>query len=75
MYNNLNTSLGYGLSCSFELTSYYGGVQLGKAISIENKIYFGIGFSFDFTNGIKIGAGLGFGFEFSISIDITQLLN
>ena len=39
------------------------------------KGYVGIGFTLDFTNGLRIGAGLGVGIEVFLAVDWYELFN
>ena len=63
------------LSGTAEIISGTIGIQFGDAISIEVKGYVGIGFSRNFTNGIKFGIGWGLGYEISINIDWYELFH
>ena len=72
---NVNASIGIGVSGTAEIIFGTIGIQFGDAISIEVKGYVGIGFSRDFTNGIKFGIGWGLGYEISINIDWYELFH
>ena len=72
---NVNASVGAGISGTAEIISGTVGLQFGNAISIGVKGYVGIGFTIDFTNGIKFGIGLGLGYEISLNIDWYQLFH
>ena len=51
------------------------GICTGVSIALGAKGYVGIGFTIDFTNGIKFGVGLGLGYEISINIDWYELFH
>ena len=72
---NVNASVGAGISGTAEIISGTVGIQFGDAISIGVKGYVGIGFTIDFTNGIKFGRGLGLGYEISLNIDWYELFH
>lgn len=72
---NINASLGAGISGNAEIISGTVGIQFGDAVSVGVKGYVGIGFTIDFTNGIKFGMGFGLGFEISLSIDWYNLFH
>ena len=72
---NVNASVGAGISGTAEIISGTVGLQFGDAISIDVKGYVGIGFTIDFTNGIKFGIGLGLGYEISLNIDWYELFH
>jgi hypothetical protein len=63
------------ISGTAEIISGTVGLQFGDAISIDVKGYVGIGFTIDFTNGIKFGIGLGLGYEISLNIDWYELFH
>jgi adenylate kinase len=44
-------------------------------LGVEAKGYIGIGFTIDFSNGIKFGIGWGLGYEISINIDWYELFH
>lgn len=56
-----------GASGSVEIVSFYFGAKINDHISLDGKVYYGWGLSFDFSNGIKIGAAAGVGFEISLN--------
>ena len=72
---NVNASIGAGISGTAEIISGTIGIQFGDAISIGVKGYVGIGFTIDFTNGIKFGVGWGLGYEISLNIDWYELFH
>lgn len=72
---NANLSLGLGASGTAEILSGSIGVRFGDAIDVGVKGYIGIGFTLDFSEGIKFGAGFGLGFEASIKIDWYRLFS
>ena len=72
---NANASIGVGLSGTAEIITGTIGVQFGDAVSFGAKGYVGIGFTLDFTNGIRFGAGFGLGFELYLAIDWYELFN
>ena len=72
---NVNASVSFGISGTAEIVSGTVGIQFGDAISIGVKGYVGIGFTIDFTNGIKFGVGWGLGYEISLNIDWYELFH
>ena len=72
---NANASVGLGISGTAEILSGTIGIQFGNSVSFGAKGYVGIGFTLDFTNGIRFGVGLGLGFELYLSIDWYELFN
>lgn len=72
---NVNASVGAGISGTAEIISGSVGIQFGDAISVGVKGYVGIGFTIDFTNGIKFGVGWGLGYEISININRYELFS
>ena len=72
---NVNASIGVGVSGTAEIISGTIGIQFGDAISVSAKGYVGIGFTLDFTNGIKFGVGFGLGYEISLNIDWYELFH
>ena len=70
---NVNASVGVGVSGTAEIVSGTVGIQFGNAISIGVKGYVGVGFTIDFTNGIRFGIGWGLGYEISLNIDWHEL--
>ena len=63
------------ISATAEIISETVGIQFGDAVSIGVKGYVGVGFTLDFTNGIKFGVGLGLGYEVSLDIDWYELFH
>ena len=64
---NANGSLGLGFSGSIEVISLYFGYKVNDNFSIDGKVYYGWGLSFDVSNGIKVGIAAGVGFEISFN--------
>ena len=72
---NANASVGLGISGTAEILSGTIGIQFGNSVSFGAKGYVGIGFTLDFTNGIRFGVGFGLGFELYLAIDWYELFN
>ena len=72
---NASASVGIGISGTAEIISGTVGLQCGDSVAIGVKGYVGIGFTLDFTNGIRIGAGVGVGVEVFIGVDWYELFH
>ena len=74
-YLQEDDTIGFGVSGTAEIISGTIGRQYGDAIQIEAKGYVGIGFTLDFTNGIRFGQGFLLGYEVFVSIDWYELFH
>ena len=72
---NANVSVGLGILGTAEILSGTVGAQFGDSVSFGIKGYVGIGFTLEFTNGIRIGAGLGIVIEVFLAVDWYELFN
>ncbi|MFA7725634.1 MAG: hypothetical protein WCX25_06115, partial [Candidatus Izemoplasmatales bacterium] len=65
-------NIGFGVSGKLSVISGSCGIQFGDGIKISGTLYVGVGFSFDFSNGLKVGAP---GWEVSAEFSWIEIFN
>ena len=65
-------NIGAGVSGKLSVISGTVGIQFGESIKISGTFYVGVGYSFDFSNGLKVGAP---GWEVSVEFSWIEIFN
>ncbi len=72
---NASANVGLGIDGKLVILSAEVGVELGNALKISAEGYVGLGWTLDFSKGIKFGAGVGLGYTVSIEFDWDEVFD